>query len=83
MSKPIRIIVWNEFVHERQRDEVAAIYPDGMHIVIAAALRDQLGSRASSLHGHVGPTRTRARSSGDRWHRCAFLVGPHGTRSGE
>ena len=46
MSKPIRIIVWNEFVHERQRDEVAAIYPDGMHIVIAAALRDQLGSRA-------------------------------------
>ena len=34
----MRITVWNENRHERASDEVRAIYPDGMHSVIAAAL---------------------------------------------
>lgn len=35
----IRTVVWNEFVHEREEAEVRAIYPDGIHETIAAALR--------------------------------------------
>lgn len=31
----IRVLVWNEFRHERKNKEVAAIYPDGIHQVIA------------------------------------------------
>lgn len=40
---PIRITVWNEFRHERSNQAVKAIYPEGIHSTIAAALRDQLG----------------------------------------
>ncbi len=32
------VLVWNEYRHERQNPEVAAIYPDGIHATIAAAL---------------------------------------------
>ncbi len=35
----MKITVWNEFFHEQNVDEVKAIYPDGMHAVIADALR--------------------------------------------
>jgi trehalose utilization protein len=34
----IRTVVWNEFLHERHDDAVRAIYPDGIHSTIAAAL---------------------------------------------
>ena len=34
----IRVTVWNEFLHERTKDAVKKIYPDGMHAVIAKAL---------------------------------------------
>ena len=41
MSSPkISVIVWNEFQHERENEAVRAIYPDGLHAVIAAALRE-------------------------------------------
>ena len=43
----LRITVWNEFYHERNKDEVREIYPDGMHEVIAEGLRDRLGDAAS------------------------------------
>ena len=39
----ISVIVWNEFRHERTRPEVAAIYPDGIHATIAAALAELPG----------------------------------------
>jgi trehalose utilization protein len=39
MSKTIT--VWNEYVHERNHDEVAEIYPDGIHAIIADALADR------------------------------------------
>jgi len=39
MKTKISVIVWNEFQHERQSSAIAEIYPDGMHQVIAQALR--------------------------------------------
>ena len=47
MTGPLGITVWNEFVHERHREDVAAIYPQGIHNVIAEALREQLGDRVT------------------------------------
>lgn len=38
MDKTIRVTVWNEFRHERNNDAVKAIYPHGMHAVIAERL---------------------------------------------
>lgn len=35
---PIHVTIFNEFVHERTNEEVRAIYPDGIHSTIAAAL---------------------------------------------
>jgi trehalose utilization protein len=37
--KPVRVTVWNEFRHEKANPEVTALYPDGMHETLAAALR--------------------------------------------
>ena len=34
----IRVTVWNEFRHEKTNKAVQAVYPDGMHKTIAAAL---------------------------------------------
>jgi trehalose utilization protein len=34
------VTVWNEFRHERTSDEVRAVYPDGIHAVLAEALRE-------------------------------------------
>ena len=36
----MKITVWNEFAHEKSDPAVKAIYPDGIHAVIAAFLRD-------------------------------------------
>jgi len=38
MAAP-KVLVWNEYRHERENPEVARIYPQGMHAAIAAALR--------------------------------------------
>ncbi|HEY7415180.1 MAG TPA: ThuA domain-containing protein [Ktedonobacteraceae bacterium] len=35
----IRVTVWNEYRHEKRNERVSAIYPEGMHSVIASALR--------------------------------------------
>ena len=35
----IRVLVWNEFRHEKKNPRVAEIYPQGMHEAIAAFLR--------------------------------------------
>ncbi len=37
-ASPIRVTIWNEFVHERQNPAVAAIYPEGIHGALAMAL---------------------------------------------
>lgn len=38
MSSLIKVTVWNEFRHEKHLEKVRAIYPEGMHRVIADAL---------------------------------------------
>jgi trehalose utilization protein len=38
MPDAIRATIWNEFRHEKKNDEVKAIYPKGMHEVIAKGL---------------------------------------------
>jgi trehalose utilization protein len=35
------VTVWNEYVHEREDDEVADIYPDGIHQTVADALDER------------------------------------------
>ena len=39
MNDKIRVTVWSEFVHEKKNQEVAKIYPQGLHETIAASLR--------------------------------------------
>ncbi|WP_420593789.1 ThuA domain-containing protein [Deinococcus sp.] len=39
-SKEPRITVWNEYRHELENPKVSAIYPDGLHQVIADGLRE-------------------------------------------
>ena len=36
--QPIRALVWNENVHERENEAVRAVYPNGIHAAVAAAL---------------------------------------------
>ena len=48
-SRPVRVTVWNEHIHERQDESVKRIYPDGMHGAITAGLRRELGE-AASIH---------------------------------
>lgn len=43
----MRVTVWNEGRHERTDENVAKIYPDGMHAVIAAGLQKLLGPDAT------------------------------------
>jgi trehalose utilization protein len=45
----IRVTVWGENVHEQKNATVRAIYPDGMHTTIAAALNSAKGITASSV----------------------------------
>ncbi len=40
MAQPIRILVWNEFRHEQHNETVKAIYPNGIHTVIADFLNN-------------------------------------------
>lgn len=44
----IRVTVWGENVHEQKNATVRAIYPDGMHTTIAAALNAAGGVAAST-----------------------------------
>ena len=43
MADKIRVTVWNEFRHEKTHPKVTAIYPEGMHTVIARHLSAQPG----------------------------------------
>lgn len=47
MSSPIRITIWNEYIHERASAAVGKIYPQGIHTTIADALTRQLGDRVT------------------------------------
>ena len=40
---PLRVVVWNEHVHERREKSVRKIYPDGMHAPIVEGIVRELG----------------------------------------
>lgn len=40
-EKQIRVTVWNEFRHEKTHARVTAVYPEGIHNVIAGAINTQ------------------------------------------
>src|SRR6266545_1815026 len=42
-TRPVRVTVWGENVHEQREEEVRARYPDGMHAAIAQGIAAQLG----------------------------------------
>ena len=44
----IRTVVWGENVHEQMDESVRALYPEGMHATIAAALREDPGLQVST-----------------------------------
>ena len=46
-GRPLRVTVWNEYVHERREDSVKRIYPAGMHAPIAEGIRRELGDCVS------------------------------------
>ncbi|MGH7145923.1 MAG: ThuA domain-containing protein [Planctomycetota bacterium] len=39
MAAKIRVTVWNEFRHEKKHEAVTKMYPDGIHMTIARALK--------------------------------------------
>jgi trehalose utilization protein len=45
-QEPIRVTVWNEFIHERTAASAKMIYPKGIHSAVAAGLRAHLGKGA-------------------------------------
>ena len=46
----IRVLVWNEFQHEKSSEKVAAIYPNGIHNAIADFLRcDDISVETATL----------------------------------
>ena len=47
-NRPIRVTIWNEFVHERENSAVAAIYPNGIHGALEEAL-----SKHGDFHVHT------------------------------
>ncbi len=48
MSNAIKVVVWNEFVHEKNNETVKKLYPDGMHKVIADVLNKEVGIEAGT-----------------------------------
>ena len=49
VDPPLQVTVWVEGRHERSDPEVAALYPDGMNTVIAAAVEEHLGEAARTV----------------------------------
>lgn len=46
----IRVTIWNEFRPEKARDDVKAVYPDGIHVALARGLAaDDLQIRTVTL----------------------------------
>ncbi|HZN36368.1 MAG TPA: ThuA domain-containing protein [Pirellulaceae bacterium] len=38
MPRPLRVTIWNEYLHELEHDAVRKLYPEGIHAVLDAAL---------------------------------------------
>jgi len=44
-----RITIFNEFLHERQDEQVKALYPDGIHAALEQGIREAAGSQADGI----------------------------------
>jgi trehalose utilization protein len=38
MAQPVRVTIWNEFLHEKENEVVKGLYPDGIHQAIATGI---------------------------------------------
>ncbi|URN94826.1 MAG: ThuA domain-containing protein [Candidatus Pristimantibacillus lignocellulolyticus] len=46
----INVTIWNEFLHEKQHEEVTRVYPEGIHIALQKGLSsDELNIRTATL----------------------------------
>jgi trehalose utilization protein len=53
--KKIRVLIWNENIHERQQDSIPAkIYPEGMHGAIRAQLERELADQVEIRSATLG-----------------------------
>ncbi len=54
MSHPLRVTIWNEYIHEREHDAVRALYPNGIHSLLAETITHHLGDgvqiRVATFH---------------------------------
>lgn len=49
----IRVTVWNEYLHEREDDEIAKVYPEGIHKTIADGIQsDDFEIRTATMDQH-------------------------------
>jgi len=67
MSSELRVMVWNENVHEKKNPDVAKIYPKGMHGAIAKALKsghsaEDTAAVCAVLEKMAGVKRTKGRA---------------------
>ncbi len=44
----LRVVIWNEFIHERSDERVKAVYPNGIHRELESALSEHLGSQVQT-----------------------------------
>ena len=49
--KMINVTIWNEFIHEKKRESIAKIYPNGIHMAIKEMLgkNTELNIRTATL----------------------------------
>ncbi|MFC4246187.1 ThuA domain-containing protein [Natribaculum luteum] len=56
----VAVTIWNEYRHEREDDDVAAVYPDGIHATLADALEPNHDVETATLdepeHGLTADT---------------------------
>ena len=45
MANPFQVTVWNEHLHEREKDEVRSIYPRGIHGTIATGIESHADAK--------------------------------------
>lgn len=49
MTQAIRVTVWNEFRHEKESEEVRAVYPQGIHTAIGEGLGEGFAVQCATL----------------------------------
>ena len=74
---PTNIIVWNEYIHEKEDAQVKKNYPHGIHNAIAEFFKTR--TRIFCINSYITRTRTWLNSRKVKKYRCTTLVGTCGT----